>query len=179
MTDPDLRKKLDALIGEPTGPKATAPDAVNQAMIRHWADALQDRNPLYVDEEFASSSAFGGIVAPPVMLQTWTMARPMISGILERGGIPMKVGKSPLSVLDELGFVGTVATNSEFEIDRYVHLGERLTSSTVIEEISDEKKTAMGNGYFCTWITTYRDENGESVGKQRFRVLKFKPNVDA
>ena len=53
------------------------------------------------------------------MLQTWTMATPMITGIAERGGSPVESGTGgALAVLDEAGFVGTLASNSEFEIER-------------------------------------------------------------
>mgnify|MGYP003346834856 CR=1 FL=1 len=51
-TSPD---RLDALVGKPvgdTGP-SIAPDPVNQPMIRHWAAAFEDANPVYVDEEVA------------------------------------------------------------------------------------------------------------------------------
>ena len=82
-------------------------------------------------------------------------------------------------MLDEAGFVGTLASNSEFEIVRYLHLGEDVTGTTVIESISDEKQTRLGPGYFVTWITTYRDGDGEIVGRQRFRILKFKPASSA
>ena len=50
----------------------------------------------------------------------------------------------------------------------------RSPRETVFETISDKKKTAMGEGYFVTWATTYRDQNGEVIGKQRFRTLRFK-----
>jgi len=50
-------------------------------------------------------------------------------------------------VLDDAGFVGTLASNSEFEIDRYLHLGEEVMASTVIESISEEKQTRLGPGY--------------------------------
>ncbi len=83
-----LRARLEEYVGKPMGPPAVAPDAVNVPMIRHWVDALDDRTPVYLDEEFASTTRFGGIVAPPAMLQTWTMARPRIEGIAERGGAP-------------------------------------------------------------------------------------------
>jgi hypothetical protein len=89
----------------------------------------------------------------------------------------MEVGRSPLAILDDAGFRGTVAVNSEFEIERYVRLGEELSSTTVIEEISDEKQTALGAGHFCTWVTTYVDGSGDVVGRQRFRILKFKPKA--
>ena len=75
----EFRKKLDALIGtadrRDRAKPTVAPDPVNQPMIRHWAYALDDMNPVYLDPEFAEKSRFGGIVSPPVMLQAWTMPR--------------------------------------------------------------------------------------------------------
>ena len=176
MSAKTLRQRLDAIIGNSSvfGGPAVAPDPVNQPMIRHWATAMEDRNPAYTDPEFAAASRFGGIVAPPLMLQTWTMKTPKITGIAERGGSPVEVESNPLSVLDDAGFIATLATNSEFEIERYLRLGEVITASAVIESISEEKQTRLGRGHFVTWVTTYRDERGEVVGRQRFRILKFR-----
>ena len=170
---------MRALIGKPIGTPAVAPDPVNQAMIRHWAAALEDNNPVYTDSAIAASSRFGGIVAPPLMLQTWTMPTPKITGIAERGGSPVEGGANPLTALDAAGFIATLATNSEFEIMRYLRLGEIVTSSMVVETISDKKQTRVGPGHFITWVTTYRDQQGEVVGRQRFRILKFKPDLEA
>ena len=177
-TKAGFRERLDALIGQPTGSgkPSVAPDPVNEAMIRHWAYALEDMNPVYIDAEFAARSRFGGIVSPPVMLQSWTMPPPKISGIAERGGVPMEIKVNPAAFIDEAGFTGTVATNSEFEIERYPRLGDVITANTVYESVSDEKQTAMGPGHFVTWVTTYVDQNGEVLGRQRFRVLRFKPS---
>jgi uncharacterized protein len=172
---PQFRELLDALVGMPVG-ASVAPDPVNQPMIRHWAAAFEDHSPVYTDTAFAAASRFGGIVAPPLMLQTWTMATPTITGIAERGGSPVETsGPSPLAVFDDAGFVGTLASNSEFEIERYLRLGEVISAVTVVESISDCKQTRLGPGYFVTWVTTYVDASGEVVGRQRFRILKFKP----
>jgi hypothetical protein len=170
---------MRALIGTPIGAPAVAPDPVNQPMIRHWAAALEDHNPVYTDSAFAASSRFGGIVAPPLMLQTWTMPTPKISGIAERGGSPVEGAANPLAPLDEAGFIATLATNSEFEIVRYLRLGEVVSSTMVIESVSDQKQTRIGPGHFITWVTTYRDQRGEVVGRQMFRILKFKPDLEA
>lgn len=173
-----LRERLDAFVGQPvgSGTPSIAPDPVNLPMIRHWAAAFEDANPVYTDAEAAARSRHGSIVAPPLMLQTWTMATPRITGIAERGGAPVESNeRGALDVLDEAGFVGTLASNSEFEIARYLHLGEVVTSSTVMESISDEKQTRLGPGHFVTWVTTYRDEAGDVIATQRFRILKFKP----
>ncbi len=169
-----LRAQLEAYVGKPMGPPSVAPDAVNVPMIRHWVDALDDRNPVYLDAAFAATTRFGGIVAPPAMLQTWTMARPRIEGIAERGGAPAEMD-NPIPVLDEAGYVGTLATNSELEFVRYLRPGDHLHVTTEVESISNRKTTALGPGYFVTWLTTHMTGEDEVVGRQLFRILKFDP----
>ncbi len=175
-TAADPLRLLRGAIGRPIGPPSVAPDPVNQPMIRHWAAALEDHNPIYTDAAAAVASRFGEIVAPPMMLQTWTMPTPTITGIGDRGGSPVATTRNPLAVLDEAGFVGTLATNSEVEVERYLCLGEMVTATTVLESVSDVKQTRAGRGHFVTWVTTWRDARDEIVGRQTFRMLKFKPD---
>ena len=182
MGDDTLEDQLAALIGQPVGRggPTVAPDPVNQPMIRHWAAAFADHNPVYVDPDAAARSRFGAIVAPPLMLQTWTMPTPTLAGIAERGGSPVETGgETALSVLDRAGYTATLATNTEFEIVRYLRLGEVVSSETVFESISEEKQTRMGRGRFVTWVTTYTVGDGEVVGRQTFRILKFAPSGGA
>ena len=180
MTEATLEDHLEALDGQPIGEggPAHAPDPVNQPMIRHWAAAFEDANPVYTDPEAAAASRHGGIVAPPLMLQTWIMATPRITGIAERGGSPVEGSRAKvLTVLNDAGFVGTLASNSEFEIVRYLRLGDEVSSETVLESVSPEKQTRLGPGHFVTWVTTYTAADGEVVGRQRFRILKFRPGA--
>jgi acyl dehydratase len=173
----ELEATLAALIGRPMGGHGAkaGPDPVNLPMIRHWTAAFDDDNPIHVDAEFAASTRHGQIVAPPLMLQTWTMATPIIEGIRERGGSPVEItSESTLAVLDRAGYTGTLATNSEFEILRYLHLGDTVSAESFMDAISPEKQTRLGPGRFVTWVTIYRDQDDEIVGKQTFRVLKFK-----
>jgi acyl dehydratase len=145
-------------------------------MIRHWAAAFEDANPVYTDPGAAAESRFGGIVAPPLMLQTWTMATPRITGMAERGGSPVEGNPAAvLRELDDAGYVATLASNTEFEILRYLRPGDHVWADTVLESVSPEKQTRLGAGYFVTWLTTYTVGEGEVVGRQRFRILKFRP----
>ena len=50
-----------------------------------------------------------------------------------------------------------------------------MSAETVIEEISEEKATGAGIGYFITTKTRFVDQAGEELGTMSFRVLKFKP----
>ena len=181
MSEPTLDDRLQALVGQPIGEGGPnlAPDPVNQPMIRHWAAAFEDWNPVYTDPDAAASSRFGEIVAPPLMLQTWTMATPRITGIAERGGSPVKGGRARvLELLDAAGFTGTLASNSEFEIVRYLKLGDEVRATTVLESVSTEKQTRLGAGHFITWATTYT-VGDEVVGRQLFRILKFRRDAGA
>jgi hypothetical protein len=83
-------------------------------MVRHWIDAFDDRNPVYLGASAALDQPAGSILAPPAMLQTWTMGRPQIEGIAERGGSAGDMqADNPLTMLTSAGFGGTLATNSE------------------------------------------------------------------
>jgi acyl dehydratase len=172
-----LRDELLGKIGKPMGLSgpSVAPDPVNVAMIRHWVDALDDRNPAY-DEQTAGSTRYGEIVAPPAMLQTWTMGRPTIEGIRERGGSAGEVGAdSPLAVLAAAGFTGTLATNSVLTFDRFLRPGDLLSSDTAFASVSEQKHTGLGKGYFIAWSNNFYDASGDSVGNQLFTVFKFAP----
>ena len=174
----ELRERLEKYVGLPMGPPNVAPDPVNVPMIRHWVDALDDRNPVYLDDALAARTRFGAIVAPPAMLQTWTMPRPKIEGIAERGGAPGEMSfDNPITALDEAGYTGTLATNSELEFVRYLRPGDLLRTTNHVESISSRKNTALGQGYFVTWVTTYTAGEGEVVGRQLFRIFKFDPRT--
>ena len=73
MSGEELLSRLRGILGVRLGDPIVARDPVNLPMIRHWCDAIDDRNPVYTDPELAARSLHGGIVAPPTMLQAWTM----------------------------------------------------------------------------------------------------------
>ncbi len=167
-----LEKKLRTYTGVETGPVQVAADPVNETMIRHWCEAMGDENPIYTDEEVAKRSVHKGIVAPPSMLQAW-----MLPGIEMASPRPASGNKQTElhDVLNENGYTGVVATNCEQVYHRYLRPGDRISSITVIESVSEQKATALGTGYFINTRETFRDQNGEEVGWQTFRVLKFQP----
>jgi hypothetical protein len=167
----ELWEHLQQFVGKSNGEPGEARDPVNVPMIRHLTDALQDTNPVYTDEAAALASVHGGIVAPATSLQVWTMAG-LAPGGRRRGS---GVGPDPMSMVEEAGYLGVVATNCDQTYHRYLRPGDVLTVSSTLESISPLKKTALGEGYFFTTLQTYTDQKGEVVGEMRFRILRFKP----
>jgi uncharacterized OB-fold protein/acyl dehydratase len=168
----DFLEQLKAFEGRVNGPPIVALDAVNEAMIRHWCDAIGDTNPIYADAEVARANGHPGIVAPPTMLQAWSMR-----GLGGRTGATAQ--DDLFRLLESEGFTSVVATNCDQEYGRYLVPGDVITSTVTIESVSDEKTTALGVGHFVTTRQEFRDAAGELVGTMRFRMLKFAPRPRA
>jgi len=168
--------RMKTFEGQRSGAPSVARDAVNQAMIRHWTDAMGDTNPVYVDEEAARATGRDGVIAPPTMLQAWSMRGlvPPSASTGSSGGFPKL-----LAELETAGFSSTVATNCEQTYHRELRIGDVITTSDVIENVSDEKQTALGRGHFVTSRITFTDQDGEVVGEQMWRILRFIPGTGA
>jgi uncharacterized OB-fold protein/acyl dehydratase len=175
LDDDAYEAALQEFVGVETGPPHPAPDEVNQAMIRHWCEALGDTNPIYVDTDAAAASAHGSVVAPPAMLQAWVMM-----GINPPPRDPDNPYERLTALLAERGYTSVVATNCEQTYDRYLRPGDRLSMRTTITGVSPRKETALGTGHFVTTRQDYLDANGEQVGSMEFRIIRFRPRtVDA
>lgn len=165
----ELRSFEGLEVGEPV----VARDEVNMAMIRHWCDAIGDTLPVYTDVESATASIHGGVIAPPTMLQAWTMwgfrPRPTTGGTKQ---------DELIRLLADHGFTSVVATNCEQEYIRELRLHETVSAASVIESVSDEKKTALGNGHFVTLRVDCRVD-AELVATQRWTMLLFEPSAPA
>ncbi|MZD10214.1 hypothetical protein GTW43_34810 [Streptomyces sp. SID5785] len=134
-------------------------DPVNLPMIRHWCEAMGDTNTAYQGP---------GAIAPPTMLQAWTMA-----------GLSGFAGRSPahdelFALLDGAGYTSVVATDCEQEYLRPLRPGDAITYDSLIESLSPLKTTKLGTGHFVTTRMDVR-VGGEIVGTHRFRILKYAP----
>jgi uncharacterized OB-fold protein len=175
MPDDEFLAQLKAFEGREVA-GLVAHDEVNQAMIRHWVHAMGDTNPVYVDADAAAASVHGEIIAPAVMLQAWT-SQGLSRGSASRSSDGSDEQDTLLNLVESAGFTSVVATNCEQEYDRMLHLGDWLQTRSVIESVSEEKQTGLGVGHFITTRVEYSTLEGEPVGRQLFRILKFKPGT--
>lgn len=147
-----------------------ARDVINLPLINNWVEALGDQNPIYVDQSAAVAVGHPGLVAPPAMIQVWTM----------NGLHGQRAADDPLALMmavtDAAGFTSVVATNCEQTYHRYLRHGEQLTVTTRLEDVVGPKQTGLGEGWFVTTRNIWYSGD-EPVAEMLFRVLKFKPKA--
>jgi hypothetical protein len=66
---------------------------------------------------------------------------------------------------------GVVSAN---EINAPVRIGDRITTTQSIRDISDEKTTRVGTGRFWTIDVTHRDQDGEVKGVETYEMFSYK-----
>lgn len=145
-------------------------DPVNQPMINNWVEALGDSNPIYADEAAAHAAGHEGVVAPPAMIQVWTMY-----GLHGQRGGDDPLGRM-MAVLDQAGYTSVVATNCEQTYHRYLRPGEQVSVRVELDSVVGPKVTALGEGWFVTTLNTWF-VGEEPVAEMMFRVLKFAPRA--
>ena len=164
-----LYEDLKAMVGEEAGPYE-ANDEVNKAMIRHWCEAMEDANPLYTDEGYAKTTEYGGIIAPPQMVQAYCVPR-----LWPPQNRPPDPLARSVAVATAAGYFGVVATTTTQEYFAPMRPGDKLSYKIKLESVSEEKTTRMGTGFFITAEYTYTNQKGELVCRQPFTIMKFKP----
>lgn len=164
----DIQQAADEIKAAGRSEPRVGPDPVNQAMIRHWVEAIGDENPIYTDEAAAKEAGHPGIVAPPAMIQVWTMA-----GLRGRRSDDDPLSKM-MKLFDDAGYVGVVATNCEQTYHRYLHPGEEVSISAELTDVIGPKNTALGEGFFINQKITWQ-VGDEPVAEMDWRIMKFKP----
>jgi 3-oxo-4,17-pregnadiene-20-carboxyl-CoA hydratase alpha subunit len=156
MTDPAAL--AEKLIASGQSAPRVGRDPVNLPMIRNWLEALGDANPVYESSQ----------VAPPAMIQVWTM----------RGLHRIAEDEDPLGAISqafaEAGYPSIVATNCEQTYHRYLRVGESVSVRSRLVSVVGPKRTALGEGYFITTESTWY-AGDEAVATMMFRVLRYRP----
>ena len=164
----DIQQAAEQIKAEGKSKPRKGRHSVNQPMVDHWLDSIGDKNPIYTDEAAAMAAGHPGVVAPPAMIQVWTMA-----GL---GGV--RADDDPLSkimkLFDDNGYVGVVATNCEQTYHRYLRTGEEVSVAAELTDVIGPKQTALGEGFFITQKITW-SVGDEPVADMLWRIMKFRP----
>jgi acyl dehydratase len=160
-------EEAKALVGK-RSPVNFGTHPVSEARIAQYCALIEDANPSYWDAAL-SVQLWGRPIAPPAMLQSWTMPLPWLPG--REVELDFMLLKLPLP--------GTTIINVSTETlyHRPVYVGETVNFWDVATEISEEKTTRLGVGHFVTTVATYQNETGEKVATCTNVQFRFTPRV--
>lgn len=134
---------------------------LEKGLIRKFAQAVGDSNPLWQDEEYAESSKYGSILAPPYLLCA-LMA--VASTGPEPGTAPLAVPEvpPPLSRILDAG--------AEWEFFLPMKLGDTITAHSKLADVY-EREGKIGKMLFFVYETTYTNQRSEMVARSSSTLI--------
>lgn len=134
---------------------------VEKRHIRQFAEAIGDFNPLYIDEEYAAKTIYGGIIAPPTF--------------------PIAIGQDSGENLDlKLDQRRMLHGEQEFIYERPIRPGDTLYCQMKVSDVY-EREGKKGPMQFVVLDTEIKDETGKLVVISRtniiYRPLKAKSST--
>jgi len=144
-------EKLRSKIGVEWEPRAYE---IEREMIRRFARAIGDPNPLWQDEEYARASHCGGIIAPPTF----------ILAIGFEQFVEDLMSLTPFSTV--------LMGGTELECYQPIRLGDVITAMFKISNLR-ERQGKMGKMAFITFDSSYKNQRQELVAKCRQMVIGY------
>jgi acyl dehydratase len=140
---------------------ATATGRVVKKEFQRWAAAVDDRNPLYFDDEFARAHGYREAVMPPLYLQQVTLGVVDLT-TLRPDGIPGARGTSALIPLPKCP--RWMAGGEDTTFHEPVYDGDEITSTRTVASI-EEKHGRSGAFVLITTTAEYRRQDGRLVAE--------------
>ena len=146
-----------AMIGREAVPEMCE---VTQAAIRRFAQAIGDADPVYVDEEYAKLTKWGGIIAPPTFFFT-------LGYYADAPGVQLREdGRPTRGELDvPLPVSRTVGGASAIEFGVPARPGDIITVNKRIADVYS-KEGKSGLLYFTVVETCFTNQKGELVARE-------------
>jgi acyl dehydratase len=126
---------------------------IEKGMLRRFAQAVGDPNPLWQDEEYGAESSFGSIIAPPTFVLTL--------------GFDQII--HPLTQIPS-----QTVLHGSTELDYYqpVSPGDVITATTVIAGVR-QREGKIGKTTFVTFDITYKNQEHVVVARCRQRAIIY------
>jgi acyl dehydratase len=157
---PDELKKLIGTSGE------AKVYEVEKGAVRRFADAIDDANPVYRDEEYARCSQYGAIIAPPGFFG-WPANLPRNS--------PLAVDMPPAleAAFAAAGYPLSLVLDGgmEYEFILPVCAGDVLTATTTVRNLR-ERSSETGSIILTILDTVYYNQHGTLAARQQASFVR-------
>lgn len=175
MTDNPLTEVIKALIGMTAEKVEASPSwGIEREGLRIFVNAIMDPDPRYWDDDFAKTTRFGRIVAPPIYCsylggKALAGTEDPITRAFHQNPNSDGIGELLDGSLDQKGMLPPVPTTlkrilnagNEIEIYKYPMLGDRIYSQAKYSQIQG-RITKDGTPMLVVTVqTTYTNQNDE------------------
>ena len=137
-------------------------ESIDKTTIIRYVQAISDLNPLYIDEEYAKETDYGGIIAPP------TYMFDVIPAATEIGNDGRDVTRIALP-----GFKVARGGN-EYQFLEPARPGDVIMRRRKIVDVFERDSKKVGKIIFIVYDTTYSNQDARVLGINRETLLFFK-----
>ena len=139
---------------------------VEKGSAKRYAVAVDDLNPMYLDEDQARCSRYGTIVAPPGFFG-WPVKQPSPR-------LPQIITEV-LAALKEAGFPNILDGGSEFEFFLPVRVGDTLVCTRTIANLSSREGSGGRQMAFLAVNNSYVNQDGNIVANVLQTLIALPP----
>jgi acyl dehydratase len=139
-----------------------AREELGRASIRYFALALDDDNPLYVDDAYATKAGYPSVIAPPTLIcetNQYAHQAPNADGYVGH--------EWHLPVPD----TRLVRAGNDYEFMRPLLPADRISVTWTLESIVEKPSSRGGTQLFVSSVGRYRDAKGEMVAINRETIV--------
>ncbi len=136
---------------------------VTKRDITRFTQAIGETNPIYFDENYAKSTKYGVILAPPLFCQIFTFEDVPPDQLPNDG--------SPIEIDVPIPAQRTVGGASSYEIFQRVKVGDQITAKSTLRDVFT-KEGKSGRLYFVVVETEFSDQEKKIVAKETATYLK-------
>ena len=136
---------------------------VTKRDIKRFAQAIGEANPIHFDEDYAKSTKYGAIIAPPLFCQMFTFEDVPPDRLPSDG--------SPIEIDVPIPAQRTVGGGSSYENFQRVKAGDQITAKSTLRDVFT-KEGKSGRLYFVVVETEFSNQRKESVAKETATYIK-------
>lgn len=151
MSNSIITDEMRAMVGVDSEPLVYE---IEKGAIKKFAEAIEDPNPLWQDEDFARKTRYSSIIAPPTF----------ITSLRAFDALSRFLAESPVKRIINGG--------NEIEYFQPVKVGDKIAVTQRIADLR-EREGKLGRTVIITLEATFRNQKGEVAAKARTAILAY------
>lgn len=161
IEDSLITPEIEGMLGEEV--YSPGKEVIDKSSIRRYAQAISDLNPLYLDEEYAKKSKYGGVIAPPTFI--FDVSHDVFADVGEDGRDLARV---------TIKGMNAIRGGDEYQFIEPARPGDIVNRRRKIIDIYEKEGKKIDKILFVVYETTYTNQKEKVLGMCRETMMFFK-----